>query len=201
MMPIFVSITLMIWCAAGFAFILGARRLGIELTRTATLISLTLGLTTLLMQCRQPLLANLLLLLLVLVFTGPNLWRFRGVFTFPARGVFLLVKILLLFHFRIGMWLTERILLRFPIAFLVTSPGDILGTVLRGVIVADSIALGLSFTAGLGNLVLWWTLGDGLFTKPSEFLCLALPLVLIITLGNLGKWRYRRREAKGLAHV
>ncbi len=202
MMSLLMSLTLLVWIAAGFAFILGARRFGAKLARVAFSGMFILGVGIYVQQCHPCLRVDAILVLVLLLVL---LWHVRTTAWMLLRAFYrlsyALANAIILFHYRIGAWLTERILLRFPIALLVTAPGDIVGHIVQSVVLVTCVALGMSVTAGFVSLGVWWITGHSWLADPLNHLWLGLPLPVLLVVGTFGKWRYRRREAKGLAHV
>jgi len=180
MFTLFAPIAALLIVMAGFCLILGAARIGRRLLVVAILGFVLLSLVSSLPEaCRNQWFivgAALLLLPLALLLRGILL-----------KAVWLCLKHSALASYAVACWLCENVLLRFPLVLL---PG------LSRVIVQIACAL---FTPSL--LVLGVFLAYDHALQAREYLLLSLPLIAILLFGHCGRWRYRRIERKGLAHV
>ena len=97
------------------------------------------------------------------------------------------------FNYIIGVWLAERILLRFPVVLL---PAGI-----RHVVMVSCFLLPQTLLVIFADGYLRLTNHCPILLCTSSYRWILLPLAVLLVLGHLGKWLYRRREAKGLANV
>lgn len=182
---------------AGFAAILGFGKLAGKIFGITIAAALLLSLIAT-MQARCPgnsliiwlVAAIVLIALLYLLIKG------KGLFTL----LWWLVKNIVLINYKLGLWLTERYLLRFPVALLPAIPRDLLPPILRYLVQLACSGIGVSVFVVLADV------GYRLSSKPplltgNAWLWLSIPLAVILVFGNIGKLIYRQREKKGLSNV
>ncbi|RJO74442.1 MAG: hypothetical protein C4523_00675 [Myxococcales bacterium] len=173
--------------AAAVAFIFGQPRLGKKLVVGAIVGA---ALVAFVEKCwpsgatSEWLIALVLLLFLAVIFRR---------FFFLFKALWWLTKGYVRTSYHVGVWLAERILLRFPIVLL--------PAVSRHMVVAASVVLTQTSLTLLAMLVLYFSEGRPLPTSASFYGWLGLPVVVILVFGNIGKWAYRREERRGLANV
>ena len=172
---------------ASFAFIVGAYKTGKSLIVSILAVSLLLS-TGVSWHESCPNTAWVLIVLCLLCL----LFFFRRWFVVFKPLSWLAVGYVKL-NYIIGVWLAERILLRFPVLLLATG--------IRHIVMVACFLL---------PQILFLVLTDGyhrfvnhspILLDTASYRWIFLPLVVLLVLGHLGVWLYRRQEAKGLANV
>ena len=167
---------------AGICIIVGADHLAKKLIVLAiggwAALALLAGLST---SCRSAwlLVAVVVLGLLLIVFFAKH-----GLL---GKGLWWIAKHIAFASYHAGVWLTEHVLLRFPLALL--------PTLSRGLVKLACAVLLPSLVVFIALLV------DRENVSASVYLVTAAPLLVVLVMGTYGKWRFRKTERKGLAHV
>jgi len=104
-----------------------------------------------------------------------------------AKALWWCVKHTVIASCHAGLWLTEHLLLRFPVALL--------PTLARGVVKLAYVFLAPSL------VVLSVLLASRANTSAFVYFTITAPLLGILLVGHLGKWLYRREEQRGLSRL
>ena len=172
---------------AGFAFIVGAYKTGKSLVVSILAVSLLLSVgMSWYESCPNTAWILIVLCLLCL------LLFFRRWFVI-LKPLWWLAAVYIKFNYIIGVWLAERILLRFPVVLL---PAGI-----RHVVMVACFLLPQILLVVLVDGYLRLTNHCPILLDTSSYRWILLPVLTLLVLGHLGAWLYRRQEAKGLANV
>ena len=182
MLSLAFSIAALLLVIAGLCFIVGAVRTGKSL-----LIGTVLGWALLAVVASLPaqchslwfyILGAVLLLAILASLTRHHLL---------AKALWWCGKHTVIASYHAGLWLTEHLLLCFPVALLPTLPRGLVK--LACVFLAPSLVVLAALLASRGN------------TSASVYFLIAAPLLGILLVGHLGKWLYRREEQRGLSRL
>ncbi|RJO60571.1 MAG: hypothetical protein C4542_08935 [Dehalococcoidia bacterium] len=190
MLQLIGSVACLALVAAGFAFIIGLHKVGKKLA-VGAILGFALVALAISLQERCPhgsslgwVIGAAFLLLLAVVF-----WRVHFLF----KLVWWLAKGYVVVSYRVGAWLTEHVLLRFPVVLL--------PVVSRHLVMAACVALTQTCLVLIAMLISYFSDGRPLPSNASSYGWLGLPVAVILVVGNVGKWAYRREERQGLANV
>ena len=173
--------------AAGFAFIVGAHKTGKNLVIGILAVSfLLLAGVSWYENC-----PNTTWILVVLCFLC-LLFFFRRWFII-LKPLWWLAAGYIKFNYTIGVWLTERILLRFPVLLLPTG--------IRHIVMIACFLLPQILLVILVDGYLRFTNHSPILLDTASYRWMLFPIVALLVLGHFGAWLYRRQEAKGLANV
>ena len=184
--------------AAGFAVIVGAYKTGARWAVATIVAAILISVAANFYQhCPGWVSVGFIFLLAVLLIFFTPLKQLR----FLIKPLWWLAAGYIKVSYGLGAWLTERYLLRFPIALLPDFPPDLAPPLLRGIMRVACVGLTQSIFVLAIDIYYRFALHHPLLTDTSLYGWLSLPLCVVLLVGHLGKWLYRRQEAKGLANV